>query len=166
MKKGLILYFSRADENWSVGVIDKGNTEIVAEYIKEKTGSDIFKVERRIPYAKDYDTCCKEAKEEQTENIYPELVSYLDKIDEYDTIYIGTPIYWGTLARPLFTQINLLNWEGKTVKPFCTHEGSYMANVINDLKVMCKGATVEEGLAIKGSEVKQSFDQVDNWLEN
>lgn len=63
MNKSLIIYFSRADENYTVGYIDKGNTEIVAEYVQELTGADMFKVEPLIPYAADYNTCIKEAKE-------------------------------------------------------------------------------------------------------
>ena len=63
MSKSLIIYFSRADENYAVGYIDKGNTEIVAEYVRELTGADVFKVEPKFPYAKDYKTCIEEAKE-------------------------------------------------------------------------------------------------------
>ena len=61
--KSLIIYFSRADENYSVGFIEKGNTEVVAEYVKELTSADMFKVEPLVEYAKDYNTCIKEAKE-------------------------------------------------------------------------------------------------------
>ena len=93
-KKSLIIYFSRADENYAVGNIKKGNTEVIAEYIKDITGADMFKVERKIPYSKDYTTCTEESAKEQRENARPELVNYLDDISSYDVIYIGGPIYW------------------------------------------------------------------------
>lgn len=92
-KKSIIIYFSRAFENYSVGYIDKGNTEVIAEYIKDITNADIFKVERLKPYAKDYATCIEEAKEEQKNNERPELKQYLDSIEKYEIVYIGCPIY-------------------------------------------------------------------------
>lgn len=99
-KKSLIIYFSRADENYFGGemkYIEKGNTEIIAEYIRDITGADMFKVERKIPYSKDYMTCIEESKQENNTNAKPELVNYLDNIDEYEVIYIGGPVYWGIL---------------------------------------------------------------------
>ena len=164
--KSIIIYFSRKDENYGVGVIDKGNTEIVAEYIKELTNSDIFKVERKIPYAKDYETCCEEAKEEQINNERPELTKYLDNIDAYDTVYIGSPIYCGTMPQPMFTQLEKFNFKGKTVKPFTTHEGSGLGNVISDLQKICKGASIKQGLAIKGSNAKNSKEIIEKWCKD
>lgn len=72
-KKSLVIYFSRADENYAVGNIDKGNTEVIAEYIQELTGADLFKVEPVKPYSKNYKTCCDEALEEKRQNARPEL---------------------------------------------------------------------------------------------
>lgn len=164
MSKSIVVYFSRADENYSVGYIKKGNTEVIAEYIQEFTGADMFKVERKIPYAKDYNTCIKESQIEQRTNARPELVKELSSIDEYDTVYVGCPIYWGTLPNPMFTQLEKLNWQGKIVKPFTTHEGSGLGNVVTDLKKICKGAIVKDGLAIRGSSVTTAKDKVKEWL--
>ena len=166
MTKSLIIYFSRADENYAVGFVNKGNTEIVAEFIRDLTGADMFKVERKNPYAKDYNTCIKESAEEQRTNARPELVNELDSIDGYSTIYIGGPIYWGTLPNPMLTQLEKLDFNGKTVCPFTTHEGSYLGNVVSDLRKICTGATVKNGLAIRGAEAKNSKPQVENWLKN
>ena len=163
--KELIIYFSRADENYAVGYIEKGNTEVIAEYIRDYTGADMFKVERKIPYARDYNTCIAESQMEQRNNERPELVKELKSIDEYDIIYVGSPIYWGTMPNPMFTQLEKLNWNGKVVKPFTTHEGSGLGNVVVDLKSICVGATVEAGLAIRGATVYQSKDKVKNWLK-
>lgn len=165
MNKSLVLYFSRADENYFVGFIDKGNTEVIAEYISESVGADMFKVERKVPYAKDYATCIEESKEENNNGLRPELVSYLDNIDSYYTIYIGGPIYWGTLPAPMFTQLERLNWNGKNIRIFTTNEGSGLANVINDVKRVCVGANVDtNGLAIYGHDVRNSREKVEDWI--
>ena len=164
MSKSIIIYFSRADENYSVGYIKKGNTEVIAEFIKELTDADMFKVERKEPYAKDYNTCIKEAQIEQQQNARPEIARELKSIDEYDVVYIGVPIYWGTMPNPMFTQLEKLNFAGKVVKPFTTHEGSGLGNVVFDLKRICKGAIVKDGLAIYGHDVLNAKEKVKNWL--
>ena len=165
MNKGIIIYFSRADENYSVGYITKGNTEVVAEYIRDITKADMFNVERKVSYAKDYNTCIKQAQDEQRRGERPELKQMLNSIEDYDVVFVGSPIYWGTMPNPLLTQLEKLNWQGKTVMPFTTHEGSGLGNVVADLKNICKGATVLNGLAITGSAVKGSKDKVQNWIK-
>ena len=165
--KSIVIYFSRADENYNVGYITKGNTEVIAEYISEITGADLFKVERKVPYAKDYATCIEEAKIEQQSNERPELVNYLDNIDDYDTVYIGSPIYWGTMPQPMFTQLERLNWNGKTVRVFTTHEGSGLAGVVRDVKNICVGANIlDNSLAIQGSSVKVAKNKVEEWINS
>lgn len=165
--KSLVIYFSRADENFEVGYITKGNTEVIAEYIKEFTNADLFKVERKVPYARDYDTCLKESKEEKERNARPELKQELTSIDEYDTIYIGSPIYWGTMPQPMFTQLEKLNFEGKNIRVFTTHEGNGIANVLNDVKSICYNANVSDNtLSIFGHEVANKREEVRNWVNS
>ena len=166
--KALVIYFSRADENYFGGAmryISKGNTKVVAEFIQDITGADLFKVERKVDYAKDYRTCIQEAQVEQRKGELPELKRYLDNINDYDVIFIGGPIYWGTLPQPMFTQLERLNIKGKTVMPFSTHEGSGLGNVVRDLKRICVGADVKEGLAIVGSQVNSSKSKVEKWIK-
>lgn len=163
-KKSIIIYFSRADENYAVGYIDKGNTEIIAEYIQEITGADMFKVERKRPYPADYNSCIADAQREQQRNERPELVKTLAAIDEYEVVYVGAPVYWGDMPQPMLTQLEKLNWQGKIVRPFVTHEGSGLANIPNQLKGICKGAEFTSGLAIRGASVHSSKNQVKNWL--
>ncbi|MCM1052881.1 MAG: flavodoxin [Ruminococcus sp.] len=163
-KKSLIIYFSRADENYGVGYIEKGNTEVVAQYIQEFTGADLFKVEKKEPYAKDYDTCIKEAKEEIENNLRPEIVNTLSSIDNYEVIYIGSPVYWDYLPKPMVTQLEKLNWNGKIVRPFTTHEGSGLGSIPKELKSLCVGAEIKDGLAIKGTQVNFSKKQVEDWI--
>ena len=167
--KAIVIYFSRADENYfggSLKYIDKGNTEIVAEKIKEITNADLFKVERKKDYAKEYMKCIEEAKIEQQNNERPELKSYLDDINNYDVIFIGSPIYWGTMPQAMFTALDRLDFNGKIIMPFTTHEGSGLANVVRDIKKCAKGAIVKEGLAILGSSANDSKSKLQTWIEN
>ncbi len=160
--KSLIIYFSRADENYAVGYIDKGNTEIVAGFVSELTGADMFKVEPETPYAADYSTCIEEAKQRIGNAPIKEK---LTDISAYDTIFIMSPIYWGTYAPEMETALEGLDFAGKTVRIICTHEGSGLSGMPADVKKMCKGADVDaNGLAIVGSRAKSSKKTVERWI--
>lgn len=162
MSRCLIIYFSRADENYAVGYIDKGNTEIVAEFVQELTGADMFKVEPAVPYAKDYDTSIKEAKQRIGNAPIKEKPT---DISAYDTIFVMSPIYWGTYAPEVETALTGLDFSGKTVRVISTHEGSGLASMVSDVKRLCDGADVQKnGLAIKGSQAKKSKQKVADWL--
>ena len=162
MSKSLIIYFSRADENYAVGYIDKGNTEIVAEFVQELTGADMFKVEPAIPYAKEYSTCIQEAKQRIGNAPIKER---LTDISAYDTVFVMSPIYWGTYAPEMETALTGLDFSGKTVRVISTHEGSGLASMVSDVKRLCVGADVQKnGLAIKGSQAKKSKQKVADWL--
>ena len=162
MSKSLIIYFSRADENYAVGWIGKGNTEIVAEYVQELTGADLFKVEPLVPYAADYATCIKEAKQRIGNAPIKEK---LTDISAYDTVFVMSPIYWGTYAPEIETALERLDFRGKTVRVISTHEGSALGSMISDVTRVCKEANVQKnGLAIKGSEAKDSKKKVADWL--
>ena len=166
--KSLVIYFSRVDENYFGGqmkYITKGNTEVIAEYISDITGADLFKVKRKIDYAKDYRTCIDEAKVEQRNAELPELKAYLDDINVYDVIFIGGPIYWGTLPQPMFTELSRLNFDGKTIMPFSTHEGSGLASIVRDIKKYAPNANIKSGLAILGSNVYQAKEKVEKWIK-
>ena len=162
MSKSLIIYFSRADENYNVGYIDKGNTEYVAEFVQELTGADMFKVEPAVPYAADYNTCIQEAKQRIGNAPIKEK---LTDISAYDTVFIMSPIYWGTYAPEIETALEGLDFTGKTVRVVSTHEGSGLASMVSDVKKMCKGANVDtNGLAVKGFQAKNSKGKVQQWL--
>ena len=162
MSRSLIIYFSRADENYAVGYIDKGNTEIVAEFVQELTGADMFKVEPAVPYAKDYNTCIQEAKQRIGNAPIKER---LTDISVYDTVFVMSPIYWGTYAPEIETALEGLNFTGKRIRVVSTHEGSGLASMPSDVKKMCKGAEVDmNGLAIVGSQAKNSKQKVAEWV--
>lgn len=166
--KSVVIYFSRADENYFGGqmrYINKGNTEVIAEYIKDITNADLFKLERKTPYSKDYMTCIKEAQDEQRKGELPELANYLDDISDYDVIYIGGPIYWGTFPQPMFTELKRLNFENKIIMPFSTHEGSGLASIVRDIKKYAPNADLRAGIAITGSMVSHARGTVEKWIK-
>lgn len=165
-KKSLIIYFSRADENYFGGemkYIDKGNTKIIAEYIKDIIGADIFEVEPSNPYPADYMECTREAKV-RTENHNAPIKKNIPDISSYDVIYIGSPIFWGGMPEELFTALKGKDYTGKIIRPFITHEGSGLSGVPRQLKEICIGAQVLDGLAIVGSQVKNSKIKVEDWI--
>ena len=163
----LVIYFSRSGENYFGGElknIEKGNTEVIAEYIQEFTSADSFKVEPAVEYPADYMECIDVAKKEQQKDARPELKESLDDILDYDTVYIGFPNWWGTLPMPMFTQLEKLDFNGKTVKPFVTHEGSGFGSSQKDLKKLCQGADIKNGLSIPGASVYDVKDTVKAWI--
>ena len=163
----LVIYFSRSGENYFGGVlknIEKGNTEVIAEYIQEFTSADLFKVEPAVEYPADYMECIDVAKKEQQKDARPEIKESLDDISSYDTIYIGFPNWWGTLPMPMFTQLEKLDFTGKTVKPFVTHEGSGFGSSRRDLARLCEGADIKDGLSIPGASVYDVKDTVKAWV--
>ncbi len=151
-KKSLVIYFSRADENYAVGYIEKGNTEVIAEYIQEIIGADLFKVEGMKEYSTNYQKCIEEAKERQQRDERPELKKYIKDISRYEVIYIGAPVYWGIMPQEIITQLEKLDFTGKIVRVFTTHEGSGLGSIPAQVKKVCKGANVlEDGIAIRGA---------------
>ena len=165
-KKSLIIYFSRAEENYfggSMKYVDKGNTEVIAEYIKDLTGADMFKVEPLNPYPANYMECIEEAKV-RTSNHDAPIKENVPDISSYEVIYVGSPIYWGGMPEELFTALKGLDYSGKTIRPFTTHEGSGLSGVPRQLKEICIGAEVLDGLAITGSQVNNSKSKVAEWI--
>ena len=162
-KKSLIIYFSRADENYAVGYIDKGNTEYIAEFVHEITNSDMFKVEPLNAYPKNYMECIEEAKV-RTKNHDAPIKDSVPDISNYEVIYIGSPIYWGGMPEEMFTALRKLDFSGKIIRPFTTHEGSGLSGVPRQLKEICIGAEILDGLAITGSDAKNSKSIVEEWI--
>lgn len=120
--KELVIYFSRADENYGVGNIKVGNTELIANEIQKIRNADIFKCNPAIPYSKNYSKCCDEAKEYQESNARPKLKEYISDISKYDIVYIGGPAYLGEYPYELYSQLDILDFTNKIIKPFTTHE--------------------------------------------
>ena len=167
MSKTLIVYYSRKGENYvngSVRNLAKGNTEVVAEMIADLTGGDLFEIDTVKPYAADYTACTEEALAELKSNARPELKTYPDSLDGYDTIFVGYPNWWGTMPMAMFTLLEHFDLSGKRILPFCTNEGSGMGPSERELKKVCKGAKVENGLSIHGAEAANSRSKVEAWV--
>ena len=162
----IIVYFSRAGENYVSGALKTlavGNTQKAAEILREITGADIFKIEPITPYSDSYNECIEQAKQDNQNNARPALKALPDSLDGYDTIYLGYPNYWGTMPMCVFTFLEHFDFGGKTIKPFCTHEGSGMGTSERDIKKLCRGAKVEKGLAIHGSRMNGAKAQLEKW---
>lgn len=169
MARALIVYYSRADENYVNGEIRTlpvGNTEIAAGIIRELTGADMFRLEQCIPYDKGYNECIAQAQEDQRKNIRPELKSYPEGMEDYDVIWLGYPNYWSTMPMAVFTFLEHFDFSGKEIRPFCTHEGSGLGNSIRDIKKLCPNAKVKEGLAIRGGSVERSRRDIEMWIDS
>ena len=145
----LIAFFSRGEENYVNGEIrtlEKGNTEAAAGMIQKFTGADLFKIEPQ-------------------RNARPELAAYPESLEPYDVIYLGYPNYWGTMPMAVFTFLEHFDFTGKTIRPFCTHEGSGMGSSAADIKKLCPGAIIGKALAIRGGRVNQSEKEIESWLK-
>ena len=168
MAKTLIAFFSRADENYFGGAmryVKVGNTEIVAGIIKELIPADIFKIEMKNPYSPVYMTCIEEAKKDLRAKARPELVSMPASIDEYDTVILAYPNYWGTMPMAVYTFLENFDFTGKTILPLCTNEGSGMGSSEREIRKTCPGADVKKGLPITGSAAASSKSSVERWLK-
>jgi flavodoxin len=125
MGKVLIAYYSRRGENYVNGSIKNlklGNTEVVAGKIKALLpDADVFQIDTTYEYSKDYMTCIEEAKQELREQARPEVKNPLESIDEYDTIILGYPNWWGTMPMVVYTFLESYDFTGKTIIPFCTN---------------------------------------------
>lgn len=168
MAKTLVIYYSRKGQNYwngSIRDLPKGNTEIVAEMIRKAVGADVFEVETVKDYAKDYTACTEEAMAEAKAQARPELKRYLGDISGYDNIVVAGPCWWGTYPMAIFSQLEKLDFAGKTVFPVMTHEGSGLAGSAQALKKFCQGAAVGEGLAIHGAEAAGSENKVAAWAK-
>lgn len=163
----LVAFYSRAHENYfggSMRYIEVGNTEKIADMIAEITGADLFKIEQKVPYAADYNTCIEEAKKDLQTKARPELVSMPENLDRYDEIYLGYPNYWGTMPMAVYSFLESYNFTGKKIHPFCTHEGSGLSSTERDIKKAAQGADVSKGLSIYGSRVDDAKNIVKGWV--
>lgn len=149
----LILYFSMS-----------GNTEAVANIIHDNVEGDIIKLETVEKYPNDYDELVDYAQEEQQNNSRPELKTKINNIDNYDTIFLGYPIWWGDMPMPIYTFLEEYDLSGKTIAPFTTHGGSGLSNTPENIQKEEPEATVTEGLAIYGDNASNSANDVTNWL--
>lgn len=152
----LVVYFSRTGEQYRVGVIDEGNTAIVAKMIAEQTNADLYEI---FPAQDNYPTTYKEltdyAKQEQSENARPAIRGELPDVSGYDTVFIGAPVWWGDWPMICYTFFESVDLSGKTLVPFSTHEGSGLSGFDRKLAAACPNAQVTDGLAVRGEDCQK-----------
>ena len=168
--KKLVVYFSHTGENYNVGYIEEGNTAIIADMIAEATGADKFEIVPVKPYPKDsYEECIEIAQQEKRANARPAVKGDV-AIEDYDVIFLGYPNWWGELPMCVYTFIEKHDWNGKTVIPFITHEGSGMGGTDSKIAKATAGSNtlVGKGLAVQGKVAQENRASakktVDNWL--
>ena len=166
----LVVYFSRIGEQYSVGVIEKGNTAIVAEMVAERTGADVFEItpaEDNYP-TDNYRALTDIGLQEQKDGARPAIATDVENFADYDTVFLGYPIWWGDLPMILYTFLETHDFSGKTIVPFCTHGGSQMAGTAAKIENTVTADAVLNGLAIEGAEAQNNRDSVretvNDWL--
>jgi flavodoxin len=152
-KKILVAYFSHS-----------GNTREIANQIHKSVGGDIFEVQAVKPYPNDYDAVVKQAKQELESDYKPALKTKIENIVSYDLVFIGYPNWCSTIPAPVKTFLLEYDFSGKTIVPFCTHEGSGLGRSATDISKLCPKSTVLDGVAIRGREVKTAQNKVSEWL--
>jgi flavodoxin len=151
--KALVAYFSRT-----------GNTREIANQIHEKVGGDIFEIVTVNPYPSDYNECVDQAGQELEKGYRPELKTIVKDIGSYDAVFIGYPNWWSTIPAPVVTFLSTYDLSGKTIVPFCTHEGSRLGRSVTDITKLCPHSTIRDGLAVRGGDVRNARNEVSGWL--
>ena len=153
-KKILVAYFSHS-----------GNTRVLANSIHKITGGDMFEIQAVQPYPDDYDACVQQAKQELNSGHKPALKTRIENSTLYDVVFIGYPIWWGTIPAPVRTLLSEYDFSGKTIAPFCTHEGTGLGRSVTDIAKLCTKSTLLDAVAIRGGEVKTAQNRVAEWLQ-
>ena len=165
MSKSIVIFFSHAGDNYSVGNIEVGNTKIVADYITEIKGADQFEIVTHKYDGMAYMPLIELAKEEANKGELPPYEGAAPDLSQYDTVFIGGPVWWGTYPQVMFTLFKDINLDGKTVIPFTTHEGSGLASCASDVKKAFPKAKVTGEFSIYGHEVRTGKAKVEKWLK-
>ena len=170
--KILVLYFSRAGENYSVGTVEKGNTERFVNSMKSKLSSSTVyqKIEPVTPYPESYSETLTIAQNEQNNNLRPEISNPINNVKDYNPIIIGYPIWYGKIPRIVINQIEKINQEGfkdKNIILICTHEGSGFSSTMKEIKDKITNAKeIIEGKSLKGSEVDSKKSEIESFAES
>ncbi len=163
----LVAYFSLAGEQYAVGVIEEGNTSIIAHIIAEQTGADMFEIEAATPYPQTHSELLDISRQEMAENARPEIVGTVDNMEDYDTVFIGYPNWWGDMPMIVYNFLESYDLNGKTIVPFCTHGGSGLSGTESTIEEIT-GGTMKDGFAISGETAQNdretSRERVTQWL--
>ncbi len=153
--KILVVHFTRS-----------GNTRHAAQVIQKTTGSDLAEIKVVNPYPEAYRATTAQARKEIDAGFKPEIILPLKNIDKYDTIFVGTPNWWSTMAPPVATFLTKFDFSGKTIIPFITHGGGGMADCESDMKKLCPKAVFKKGIALRDSRIDSTDKEVEKWARN
>ena len=150
-EKSIVVYFSHTGENYAVGNITEGNTAKVAKVIAAKNGSELYEIKKAQPYPAEYQACVELAKRELRSGARPAIKGELPDLKEYSVIYLGYPNWWGDAPMVVYSFLEKAKIDGKTIIPFCTHEGSGLGSTAHKLAKAVPNAKVEQnGLSLRG----------------
>ena len=175
----LIAYFSvpenvdtdGIDANSGASIVVKnkdvlGNMQYMAMTIQEAIGGELFRIETKEKYPLEHETLVNQAKEEQNEEVRPELATHIENVEQYDIIFLGYPNWWGDMPQPLYTFLEEYGFSGKTIIPFNSHGGSGFSNTIEEIKKLQPNATVrDDGLSISRNDVADSEQEITDWAK-
>lgn len=167
-RKALVVYFSRSGENYIVGKVDKGNTAFLAEYIADMTGADLVEIHSEKPYETySYETMLNTIREERERGDEPGFKCELGDVSQYDVVFVGGPVWWGTYPRLMFSFFKAYNFDGKIIVPFTTNEGSGLGETRTDLLHFYPKARILDGFTMPGHEAREleARKQVEAWLK-
>lgn len=150
----LITYFSHS-----------GNTRVIANQIHELVGGDIFEIVAIDQYSNDYIEVVRQARKELNDNYKPKLKAKVGSMESYNVVFVGYPVWWGTIPMPVASFLSEYDFSGKKIVPFCTHEGSRLGRSVSNIKELCPNSTVIEGLTVRGSNVKTAESKISEWLQ-
>ncbi len=151
-KRVLIAYYSYS-----------GNTKAVAEKIQNLTGGDMFEIKPAKDYPANYNDVVALAQQEKAKDVRPELVDN-GNVENYDIIFVGTPVWWYTMAGPVKTYLTKNNFDGKVIMPFCTHGGGGESATYTDMQKLAPGAKVLSGYTSYERTAKD--DDIKKWINN
>ena len=175
----LIAYFSvpenvatdGIDANSGASIVVKnkdvlGNMQYMAMTIQEAIGGELFRIETKEKYPLEHETLVNQAKEEQNEEVRPELATHIENVEQYDMIFLGYPNWWGDMPQPLYTFLEEYDFSGKTIIPFNSHGGSGFSNTLEEIKKLQPNATVkDDGLSISRNDVADSEQEITDWAK-
>lgn len=154
------------DASTSASVLVPGNVAMMASWIQEETGGDLFSIQVAEPYSSDYDECLERASEEKAQNARPALVSHVENMDQYDTIFLGYPNWWYTVPMALHSFIEEYDLAGKKIVLFCSHGTGGLARSVQDIEAaLPDSCEVEENvIGVYRNDIPGAKPRVQEWL--
>ncbi|MFQ7270336.1 MAG: flavodoxin [Clostridium sp.] len=143
-----------------------GNTEYVAGLVQKTIGGDLFRIETKDAYPLEHDTLVDQAAEEQEKELRPELSNHVENFEQYDTVILGFPNWWGDLPMPVYSFLEEYDFAGKTIIPFVTHGGSGFSATTDTISQLQPDAQVSDNtLSLSREDVADAEDEVKKWAQ-